>query len=259
MQAGKIRFLRLCHEELSRVKVRDGIGLLAEKRLHGVLKRFITEDEACHEVRVAGKGERPRRFVADIRLPTGEIFEIQTGSLFPMQKKLAFYMAETDAPVTVIHPLLAEKYISELDAKTGETVRRRRSPLKELPLHGVAQLKPYLPYLTSGRFSLWLLSISAEEFRFFDPRARRGRGGTRRYEVIPTALLDTVKLTTPEDYAALFPTDAALDTPFVAKDFGKCTRLRGYDLYDALAVFEGLGIIEKCGKQGRAALYRKCN
>ena len=254
---GKIKFLRLAGEELSRVKTRDGIGLLAEKRLHGTLKRWIVEDEACHEVKIVGSGPKKRRFVADVLTPTGEIFEIQTGKLYPLRGKIDFYMQETDYPVTVLHPLFREKWITWLDPATGEVTGRKKSPLHENPLHAIAQLKPFIPYLTSKRLALCLPAIEVEEFRLLDGWGKGGKRGSHRFELIPIALLDTLWLRTWADYAALFPEGKHLATPFTAKVFAKATGLKGYALYDTLAVFEALGIIEKCGKEGRATTWRR--
>ena len=254
---GKIKFLRLAGEELSRVKTRESIGLLAEKRLHSTLKRWITEDERCHEVKITGRGEKKRRFVADILTPEGEIFEVQTGKLYPMLKKIDFYMTETEYPVTVLHPLFREKWISWLNVETGEAAARKKSPLHENPLHALAELKPFLPYLENGRFRLCLPSLEVEEYRLLDGWGKKGKRGSHRYELIPLALLDTLWLKTHEDYAAQFPKDARLAVPFTAKTFAHITHLRGYDPYNVLAVFEGLGVIEKCGTKGRATLWQK--
>ena len=138
MEAGKITFARLCLEELSRTKVRDGIGLLAEKRLHGVLKRWVWDDESCHEQNVPQRDGKITRFVADVLTPFGEIFEIQTADLYPMRQKLAFYMEQTDFKVTVVHPLIGRKFISWMDPATGEVTTRRRSPLREDALTALA-------------------------------------------------------------------------------------------------------------------------
>lgn len=254
---GKIKFLRLAGEELSRVKARDGIGLLAEKRLHSTLKRWIIEDKSCHEVKITGRGEKKRRFVADILTPAGEICEVQTGKLYPMRKKIDFYMQETDFPVTVLHPLFREKWITWLDPATGEATKRKRSPLHEDPLHALSQLKPFLAYLGDPRFTLLLPALEVEEFRLLDGWGKGGKRGSHRYELIPLSLLDTLWLRTKDDYAALFPADERLSLPFTAKTFSRVTHLKGYALYDALAVFEGLGAIEKCGTEGRATLWRK--
>ncbi|MBE6604948.1 MAG: hypothetical protein E7639_04500 [Ruminococcaceae bacterium] len=257
MEMGKIRFMRIAGEELSREKLRDGIGLLAEKRLHSVLKRWVHDDFSCHEIKIEGTGTRPRKFVADVLLPSGEIYEVQTGKLYPMRTKLAFYMEETTHPVTVLRPLLAVKYVSWLDNETGKVTSRKKSPKKQTPLHALAELKPFLSYIGSPRFSLCLPLLEVDEYRLLDGWGKGGKRGSHRYELIPLALLDTVYLREKADYVALFPTDERLDRPFTAKTFGKVSRLGGYALYDALAVFEALDVIEKCGKEGRAALYRK--
>lgn len=257
MELGKIRFSRLCHEELARKKERDGIGLLAEKRMHGILKRFFCDDFACHEVKVMGRGEKKRRFVADVLTPEGQIFEIQTGSLYPMRAKLAFYMEETDYKVTVVHPLLADKQICVLQKDTGEVLAARKSPVHETPLVGLAELKLFASYLLDPRFSYCMPLLSVTEYRFSEPPKGRRRRASARYELLPDALLDTVWLHSAADVSALFPDTPQLAGEFTAATFGKHTRLRGYALYDVLSVFETLGIIAQCGKQGRAKLYRR--
>ena len=257
MWGDKIRFSRLLGEELSREKVRDGIGLLAEKRLHGLFKRWVVDDATCHEVKIVGRGEKPRKFVADVLTPEGRIVEVQTGKLYPLRQKLSFYMEHTDHPVTVLHPVFDTKYVSWIERESGEVVSRKKSPLHQTPLHALAELKPFVGYLGSARFSLCLPLVVVEEFRLLDGWGKGGKRGSHRFELIPLELLDTYEYRDRADYAALFPQHDALQVPFTAKDFGKVTRLRGYAIYDALAVFEALGVVERCGKQGRATLYQK--
>lgn len=253
--AEEMRFMRLCHEELSRVKVRDGIGLLAEKRLHGLLKRWVCDDETCHEQKVTTAAGGKTRYVADIMTPAGEIFEIQTSDLYPLKKKIDFYMEKTDFRVTVVHPLIAEKWISWMDPVTGEVTERRRSPLRDGLLSPLTQLKPFAGLLGSPRFSLCFPVISFDEYRLRDGWGYGKKRGSHRYELIPLALFDVRRFAAKEDYAALFPENAP--PTFTAAEFGRPTHLRGYDLYDVLFVFEALGVIEKSGTRGRAALYRR--
>ncbi len=250
----ELSFARICHEELSREKARESIGLLEEKRLHSVLKRWLCDDFATHEQKVAGRDEKKRKFIADVLTPDGHIFEIQTGSLFPLRQKLAFYLTKTDHRVTVVHPLMGEKYICWMDSETGEIIKRTRSTKRETVLHGVAELRYLAEYLQHPRFSVIFPVIAAEEFRLLDGWGNGGRRGSHRYELIPEKLLDVHRLTSPADYAALLP---ELPERFVAKEFGARTRLRGYDLYFTLAVFEALGFLQKDGKQGRATIWRK--
>ncbi|MBQ8356701.1 MAG: hypothetical protein IJX39_02715 [Clostridia bacterium] len=255
MEAGRITFAKLCHEELLREKERDGIGLYAEKRLHSVLKRWMYDDFSAHEQKVPQRDGKISRFVADILTPAGEIIEIQTGELYPLLRKIAFYMEKTDLTVTLVHPLTAQKYVSWMDPATGELVSRNKSPRHDTVLSGLALLKPFAPYLGNERFSVLFPLVELDEYRLLDGGGQSRKLRSHRYELIPLALLDAVRLRTKEDYLACLPTD--LPQRFVAKAFGKLTRLRGYALYDAIAVFEALGAVERIGKEGRSTLFER--
>ena len=255
MQGGKITFAKLCHEELLREKERDGIGLYAEKRLHSVLKRWMYGDFAAHEQKVPERGGKLSRFVADILTPEGEIIEIQTGELYPLARKIAFYMEETDHRITLVHPLIAEKQISWLEPETGELVSRSRSPKKDSVRSGIALLKPFVPYLGDPRFSLLFPFVELDEYRLLDGYGKARKLRSHRYELIPLALRDCVALCEKADFLSYFPAD--LPEKFTAKIFGKYTRLRGYALYDAIAVFESLGAITRLGKEGRSTVFSR--
>ena len=71
---------------------------------------------------------------------------------------------------------------------------------------------------------------------------------------MPLSLRETYTFDALADYRALLPTD--LPPVFTAKTFSRATGLRGYDLYDALAVFAAVGALEKGDKQGRSQLWR---
>jgi len=242
MERGKIAFAKLCHEELFRQKTRDGIGLYAEKTLHGLLKRWVCDDAAAHERPVYDVDGKKSRYVADVLTDDGQIFEVQTASLYPMHRKIAFYLESTHYRVTVVHPLVGRKWVSWLDPASGEVTARNRSPLHETPVHIMGELRAFLPFLAHPRFSLLLPIVEMDEFRFLDGWSRNGKRGSHRYELMPLSLLDTVVLEKKEDYIALFP--EGLPQQFFAKDFSRATRLRGYALYDALHVFEALGVIK---------------
>ena len=255
MIGSKITFEKLCYEELSRVKERDGIGLYAEKRLHSVLKRWMCDDFTAHEQKVPERGGKTSRFVADVLTPDGEIFEIQTGKMYPLLRKVEFYLTQTDFKVTLVHPLAAVKWISWLDPETGELVERNRSPKRESLLCGLAQLKAFAHRLGDPRLSVIFPMLELEEFRLLDGWVKNPKRRSHRYELIPTGMLDAAELCTVEDYTSLLPPD--LPERFTAKVFSKHTRLRGYALYDAIAVFESLGAVKRLGKEGRSYVFEK--
>lgn len=252
--ADEVAFQRYCHEELSRVKERNGIGLYEEKRMHSVLKRWLYDDFSAHEQKVVGADDKKRRFVADVLTPDGEIFEIQTGDLYPLREKIRFYMEQTSYRVTIVHPIVIEKHVNWLDPETGEVSARNRRNVRELPLHGVAQLRHFVQYLDDPRFALLLPVISAEEFRFLDGWSKDKKRGSHRYELLPTALLDVQRFASSADCLAAFP---ALPDVFTSKEFGKLTHLRGRLLYNGLALLVALGGAVEDGKIGNAKRYRR--
>ena len=69
----------------------EGIGVLREKRLHAVLKRFVCPDVSFHEQTPqttagsrpesgAAVGKKQKKYVADVLCAT-EIYETQTGAV----------------------------------------------------------------------------------------------------------------------------------------------------------------------------------
>ena len=255
MPGSQITFAKLCHEELLREKERDGIGLYAEKRLHSMLKRWMCDDFTAHEQKVPERGGKLSRFVADILTPEGEIIEIQTGELYPLARKIAFYMEKTDHRVTLVHPLIAEKHISWIHPETGELVSRSKSPKHDRVLSGIALLKPFTSYLGDPRFSLILPFLELDEYRLLDGYGKARKLRSHRYELIPLGLRSCATLEKKADYLSYFPQE--LPSEFTAKTFGKHTRLRGYALYDAIAVFEALGALSRIGKEGRSTLFQR--
>lgn len=254
--SGKATFYRLTAEEVQRKKERGSIGLLAEKRLHSVLKRWVTDDFSRHEVRVRSETGGKRFAVADVCLENGEVAEIQTGALYPLCRKMDFYMNDTNRRVTLIHPVLTEKHVTRISPEGGTVGTRRRSPKRETVLAAAGQLKPFAKYFETGRFEVWFVSLAAEEFRLSRVSSRGKGRGSRRFELIPTELFGVTVLKSLRDLLPLLPED--LPARFTAKEFAARVRpIDSFALYDLLFVLEEGGLLQKCGKEGRSAVYEK--
>lgn len=253
-RAEQLHFERVCRDMLLSERERDGIGRLNEKRLHNMLKVFVCEDRSCHEVRLSPPtegGGRARGFVADV-LCGEDIFEIQTGSLYPLRDKIEFYLTSTDYRVTVLHPLIAQKHVTYLAEADAQVVRRVSSPKHEGALDMIAELYSLLPYLGEPRLTLRAPLLEVEEFRI---QKKRGRRRAERYEMIPTGLLDILDFSSPSSLAPYLP--ESLPPEFTAAEFGRAAHLRGIDVYSALKVFVSVGLLRPVGTRGRAAIYEK--
>ena len=226
-----------------------GIGTLAEKRLHLIIKRFLCENEDFHEVGVANT-----RFVSDVRIGN-DIFEVQTGPFYPMQKKILHYMEHTDCNVTVVHPIAVKKWVSWLDPKTGEMSRRTVSPKKGRPEDLLAELYSLIPVLGNPRLKFRLLLIEAQDFRLLSNRSRDRKKGSKKYERIPLALLDDLTFESPRDFLRFVPD--SLPDHFTVKDFSRLTKIRGRDAYSAVRVLTALGIFAPADPIGRSMGWKR--
>lgn len=248
--AHKARFDRLCREVASapRANGEEGIGTLGEKRMHAIIKRYIYEDHACHEVGVFNTG-----YVSDVRIGD-DVYEVQTGAFYPMKKKIAHYIENTSCTVTVVHPISVERWVTWVDAKTGEVTPRKRSPKRERAIHLLPELYCLLPYLGDERLRFCLLMIEEEDFRTLSGRKDNRKRGARLYERMPLSLFGEIEFSAPEDFAVFLPND--MPSPFTVKDFSQKMGLRGRDAYSAVHVLEKLGLITKTEPIGRAMAFK---
>lgn len=242
----KEEFLASCARVVGNAYERDTVGLLKEKTLHAVMKDFIEPNHAYHEKKTEG-------FVADVLRPSGEIFEIQTRSFDRLRRKLAAFLPKH--PVTVVYPIPAAKMLSWLDAESGEASSFRKVPKKGSFYDAGRELARILPFLHHPNLSILLLLIDMEEYRLKNGWGKDGKRGSERYDRIPTALSDSLLLTDAASYEALFP--FSLASPFTAKEFRRAVKGGPRTAPELLRVLGEMGVVERCGKQGNAFLYRK--
>ena len=237
------RFASLCQREAERADgtAGDRFELYAEKRLHRILKDFISEEEGTQEVSVG-------RYTADL-LVGNEITEIQTKSLRSLAPKLAYYLGETEYRVTVLHPILAEKRLIRADRETGEVLSIKRSPKRGRSLDGLAELYGIASLLPNERLRIRFLFLRADEVRYSE-RVRYRKTGVYDSELFPRELLGETVLKEREDYREFLPEGV---TDFTAAEYGKHTKLRGRHLYSALNTLCAVGLLrrEREGKKYR--------
>ncbi len=220
------------------------IGILSEKTMHRVIKSYLELRPECHEIKVG-------RFHADIKNEAG-IFEIQTRSLAPLRKKLDAFLPEY--PVTVVVPLAAQKYVSWIDMETGVVSKRHKSPKKESFYTAAREIYSLRDQLLHPHFSLLLLSMETEEFRFLNGWSKDKKKGSVRCDRIPLALLDEIRLSKPADYVRFLPKQ--LPQTFTTAQFGAIGNIPKRSQWYVVALFCRLGLLAPCGKCGRSNLYR---
>lgn len=262
----KLRFDRICSEEITECKKSaDSIGTYKEKRLHIALKRFACDDRTCYEKRIyeknavqdpdASANGRSQSYIADV-LVGNDIYEIQTGSLYPLKNKLEFYLNKTDHSITVIHPLAAVKWLSWIDPESGDITKRRKSPVSEDVRSIARDLYALSACIGNPRLSIVLPMIELEEFRNLNGWDSSRKRGSTRYDRFPVKMIDCVTINTPDDYREYFLPNGLPDS-FTAAQYSKNSGIRGIAAYSALSALCVLGILEKCERSGRSYLYKK--
>ena len=232
--------------ERARIRLRQGIGTQSERLVHSTLKYYLEPDDSCHEVPIGS-------YVADIfQKDTGQIIEIQTKGFDRLRDKLEAFVQEY--PVTVVHPIVREKYLCWVNPETGEVVSRRRSPRKGRVTDILPEIYRLPKLQNHPNLSFMALLMDVEEYRLMDGWNRDKKRGSHRMERLPLAIDETVRLETPSDFAALLP---ELPEEFTRKDLATATRLSSTATAYAVRVWERAGSIVQVGKIGRQYTYKR--
>ena len=241
----KERFSEACRAFFAEVPSRKKIGVLSEKTLHSVIKRFIEPNEALQEVKVGG-------YYADIKNDDG-IFEVQTRSFNKLRAKLMSYL-ETER-VTIVYPIPATKRLIWIDAQSGELTAPRKSPKRGSYFDAISELYKLDMLIANDTLRVLLLLIDMDEYRYLNGWSADGKKGSTRHERYPIALFDSLLLATKEDYEGLLPSD--LCSPFTSKEFASAARIRTRIAQTVLTVLLKRGAVQCVGKSGRLNLYMK--
>ncbi len=223
-----------------------GIGTLNEKMLHSVLKSTLSGEKAETEVQIDGHN------IADF-IENNTVYEVQTERLFPVKKKLEYYLSETCFDIDIIFPISKNKCILWVDPESGEITYPKRKGGEKRLIDEIDEIKYVAPFLQSGRVTLTVLYIAEEELRNLDgKRSKDKKRGSTRIERRPTALLGGEELRRPEDFAFLLPHENV----FTRRSYSKEKKLRSErKVYSALSIMIALGLCKVKGREKRAYIY----
>ena len=191
-------------------------------------------------------------YYADIKNDDG-IFEVQTRSFNRLRAKLTSYL-ETER-VTIVYPIPAIKRLVWIDAQTGELTSPRKSPKRGNYFDAFPELYKLDMLVANESFGVLLLLIDMDEYRYLNGWSTDGKKGSTRHERYPIALVDSLLLTTKEDYEGLLPSD--LCSPFTSKELAAAAKIQLRIAQTVLTVLSKRGSIQCIGKRGRLNLYMK--
>lgn len=225
----------------------QGIGTLREKMLHSVMKAVIAESEEQCEVRIDGHN------IADC-LKNNTVYEVQTESLYPVRKKLDFYLENTDYDIDIVFPIARKKYTIWTDPESGEIISSGRAGKKRDLIDEIDEINYVAEYLNDPRVTFTVWYICEEELRSLDgKRSRDRKRGSSRIERRPVELYEGIELTSFEDLDFLLPSVER----FTRKMYKTEKKIRSErKLYSAVNILEKCGFAVKDGKDGNAIVYK---
>ncbi len=243
MSVDQVRFEKAREKIIGKSRARQGIGTLAEKTMHAVLKNYYAPDEDMHEIPI-------ENYVADIYTGT-EIIEIQTRSMDRMRKKLEAFLPLY--PVTIVYPIPREKWLYWIDEETGEVSQKRKSPKKGNAYQAFIELYKIRPFLSHPNLRLRLDLIDMEEYRLLNGWSHDKKKGSERYDRIPTVFVEEVGIDCIRDYVQLIPYE--LPEQFTVKEFAKCAKIPNRLAGTILLIFYDLKLVSRIGKKGNSYIY----
>lgn len=239
------KFERARQTALERTKGESGIGTLSEKALHATLKAYYEPDAESREIALGS-------FVADIVGEDG-IIEIQTRGFERLRGKLDAFLEFTH--VTVVYPIVKQRWLCWIDPETGEISPKKKSPKKEIPFDVFPELYMIKKQLCHPNFTLRLAVLESTDYRYLDGYGEQRKIRSTRGERVPDALLEEIELHGAADYLELLPDD--LEEPFTTKTLAKAVKRRVSDAQAAVNVLYTLDVLERVGKEKNAYLYKR--
>jgi len=237
------RFGQAKKKIIGRERIRHGIGTLAEKTVHAVLKNYYEPNEENHEILIDN-------YVADI-YADGEIIEIQTRQLNAMRKKLQAFLPSY--PVTIVYPIPSKKWLIWIDEESGECSKKRKSPLTGTPYHAFGELYKIKMFLCDPNLKIHLPLIEVEEYRLLNGWSRDKKKGSTRYDRVPLELNEIVVMECQQDYMQFIPYE--LESQFTVKHFAKAAHIQKQLAGVVVHILHHIGVIRRIGKEKRSYLY----
>lgn len=233
------RFRCLC-EDFDLLERPGGVGVMGEKAVHAVLKRFYQPDVSAHELKIG-------RYVADAATADGGILEVQTGAFAPLRRKLAAFLEQYE--VTVVHPAYGARWVRSADPETGELSPRRRCGRPESAWKLFYALPAIREFLGRPNLHFLVPVLEVSEWRVKGDRRRSRR------DRVPKALLAEYAFARPADFLTLLPEE--LSEPFTSAGLARTAGIPRGDAQMYLYLVHQLGLLDRVGKQGNAYLYQR--
>lgn len=238
-------FSEVCDRTEEELTAAGGIGTLAEKTIHSVLKHFYAVEPAYEEIRTAS-------FYADVARPEG-ICEIQTRHFYLLKRKLKAFLPV--APVTIVYPVVHRKTLRWVDPEDGTVSAPRRTAKIDFGFRVLAELYSLGDMFPAEELSVRLALLDVEEYKMLDGYGPDRKIRAHRSDGFPQELVAEVDLRTPSDYTYFLP--KTLPAEFTSADYAACCHIPRDLAQTCVRILTALGVIARIPAGGRGYTYRR--
>jgi len=221
----------------------NDIGTLNESSLHSTLKLRYKKAEDQLEVPI-------ENFVIDI-VRDDLLIEIQTKNFSSIKNKLETLLK--NHRVRLIHPIVKDKWIINMDQQTSKIISKRLSPSHQSYLDIFEELIRIPDLISNPNLTIELVVVQIEEFRINDGKGSWRRKGWSIYDKKLVNIVEKKEFCSPIDFLMLKP--STLKPPFTNADLAyslkKPLRLAQKMSY----CLRKMGIIKVVSKSGRSMLF----
>lgn len=226
-------------------RTENQITTYMERSLHASLKARFCPDETCHEVNIG-------KFVADACCD-GVIYEIQTGSLSPLAKKLRYYLENTDFEIVVVRPIARDRRIFWLNEDGELSTAARKSSRHENIFHGIADLWYLRELFGAQRLSFAFVLMEIDEIRLLDGYGKNKKKRATSVDRLAGEIFEEIRIHNLSDVRELV--SKKLPTGEFSRDeLARTTKLSGLKLWSAQKFLVEFGILS-CKKEGRRLIF----
>ncbi|NVM17653.1 MAG: hypothetical protein HWN80_08040 [Candidatus Lokiarchaeota archaeon] len=221
----------------------SSIGTLHESSLHSDLKLSYKESEDQLEARV-------ENFIIDI-VRDNLLIEIQTKNFSQIKKKLEKLIA--NHKILLIHPIVKDKWIINVDFQSNRAISKRLSPKHKSYVDIFEELIRFPELISNPNFTIELPLVQVEEYRKNDGNGSWRRNGWSIYERKLVKVLEKKTFYTPIDFLMLKPT--SLKTPFTNMELAYSLK-KPLNLARKMSYcLRKMGLIKVVGKKGRSLIF----
>ncbi|MFX1379681.1 MAG: hypothetical protein ACFFA4_11390 [Promethearchaeota archaeon] len=219
------------------------IGTLNETTLHKDLKWLYSESNDQIERKVG-------KYIVDI-VRDDLLIEIQTTNFSKIRNKLGILLE--NYKVKLVHPIIQDNWIINLDTQLNKNIRRRLSPVHCSYIDIFEELVRIPKMISHPNFTIEIILVQIEEIREKSDRESWRRKSWRIYDKKLLKVIESKKFNNPIDFLYFIPKN--IDIPFTNNELAKLIK-RPLSLAQKLSYcLRKMEVLKTIGKNGNTLIF----